>query len=95
MYLGYPEVGLKVCFVRLVGGRGIMWASKQSKTFKTDKLSKHTKWMIFSVLPCTFASFKLQIKKVYNTPGTAGGPGGRDPTLKKSRKNVRKITFFS
>ena len=31
-----------------------------------------------------------------NTPGTAGGPGGRDQTLAiKSRKNVRKITFFS
>ena len=30
-----------------------------------------------------------------NTPGTAGGPGGRDRTLAvKSRKNVRKITFF-
>ena len=31
-----------------------------------------------------------------NTPGTPGGPGGRDRTLAvKSRKNVRKITFFS
>ena len=31
-----------------------------------------------------------------NTPGTAGGPGGRDRTLAvKSRKNVRKITFYS
>ena len=31
-----------------------------------------------------------------NTLGTAGGPGGRDRTLAvKSRKNVRKITFFS
>ena len=30
------------------------------------------------------------------TPGTAGGPGGRDQTLAvKSRKNVREITFFS
>ena len=30
------------------------------------------------------------------TPGTAGGPGGRDRTLAlKSRKNVQKITFFS
>merc|ERR1711892_509423 len=30
-----------------------------------------------------------------NTPGTAGGPGGRDRTLAvKSRKNIRKITFF-
>ena len=35
-------------------------------------------------------------KFVENTPGTAGGPGGRDQTLAvKSRKNVRKITFFS
>ena len=31
-----------------------------------------------------------------NTPRTAGGPGGRDRTLAvESRKNVRKITFFS
>ena len=31
-----------------------------------------------------------------DTPGTAGGPGGHDRTLAvKSRKNVRKITFFS
>ena len=31
-----------------------------------------------------------------NTPGIAGGPGGRDRTLAvKSRKNVRKITIFS
>ena len=30
-----------------------------------------------------------------NTPGTAGGPGGRDRTLAvKSRKNVRKFSFF-
>ena len=36
------------------------------------------------------------LKIVINTPGTAGGPGGRDRTLAvKSRKNVRKITFFS
>ena len=33
---------------------------------------------------------------IFNTPGTAGGPGGRDRTLAvKSRKNVRKITYFS
>ena len=30
-----------------------------------------------------------------NTPGTAGGPGGRDRTLAvKSKKNRSKITFF-
>ena len=35
-------------------------------------------------------------KIIENTPGTAGGPGGRDPTLAvKSRKNFRKFTFFS
>ena len=35
-------------------------------------------------------------KRKQDTPGTAGGPGGRDRTLAvKSRKNVRKITFFS
>ena len=38
----------------------------------------------------------MSIESEYNTPGTAGGPGGRDRTLAvKSRKNVRKITFFS
>ena len=32
---------------------------------------------------------------VFETPGTAGGPGGRDRTLAvKSRKIVRKISFF-
>ena len=31
-----------------------------------------------------------------NTPGTAGGPGGRDRKLAvKSRKTAEKITFFS
>ena len=31
-----------------------------------------------------------------NTPGTAGGPGGRDRTLAiKSRKRPEKNTFFS
>ena len=31
-----------------------------------------------------------------NTPGTAGGPGGRDRTLAvKSRKIARKLPFFS
>ena len=39
---------------------------------------------------------KVQGRMIKNTPGTAGGPGGRDRTLAvKSRKNVRKITFFS
>ena len=31
----------------------------------------------------------------FNTPGTAGGPGGRDRTLAvKNRKNARKSAFF-
>ena len=39
---------------------------------------------------------KEKTEKKKDTPGTAGGPGGRDRTLAvKSRKNVRKITFFS
>ena len=38
----------------------------------------------------------LKAKSEENTQGTAGGPGSRDRTLAvKSRKNVRKITFFS
>ena len=37
-----------------------------------------------------------EVGQKQNTPGTAGGPGGRDRTLAvKRRKNVRKITFFS
>ena len=33
--------------------------------------------------------------KQYNTPGTAGGPGGRDRTLAvKSRKAAEKSFFF-
>ena len=40
--------------------------------------------------------YKSHNKDIENTPGTAGGPGGRDRTLAvKSKKNVRKITFFS
>ena len=39
---------------------------------------------------------KTEKKRKKDTPGTAGGPGGRDRTLAvKSRKNVQKITFFS
>ena len=42
---------------------------------------------------CPTPSLMIQSK---NTPGKAGGPGGRDRTLAvESRKNVRKITFFS
>ena len=29
------------------------------------------------------------------TPGTAGGPGGRDRTLALKIKNAKKISFFS
>ena len=36
------------------------------------------------------------MKILENTPGTAGGPGGRDRTLAiKSRKTAEKNTFFS
>ena len=35
-------------------------------------------------------------KKNKYTPGTAGGPGGRDrPLAVKSRKNARKSVFFA
>ena len=34
-------------------------------------------------------------KKRENTPGTAGGPGGRDRTLAaKSKKRAKKLPFF-
>ena len=37
-------------------------------------------------------SYKLH---KFNTPGTRGGPGGRDPTLAaKRRKNAGKSVFF-
>ena len=38
---------------------------------------------------------KQKTEKRENTPGTAGGPGGRDLMLAvKSKKNRSKITFF-
>ena len=38
---------------------------------------------------------KTEGKKKKNTPGTAGGPGGRDRTLAvKSRKTAEKSAFF-
>ena len=38
---------------------------------------------------------KLPKKYFFNTPGTAGGPGGRDRTLAiKSKKIARKLVFF-
>ena len=38
---------------------------------------------------------KTERKRKKNTPGTAGGPGGRDRTLAvKSKKNARKLAFF-
>ena len=53
---------------------------RQQKKFKMEGNQKSIKWK----------------KTNKNTPGTAGGPGGRDRMLAvKSRKNVRKITFFS
>ena len=36
---------------------------------------------------------KLGHKNLKNTPGTAGGPGGRDRTLAVA-KNLAKMTFF-
>ena len=34
-------------------------------------------------------------ENLWNTPGTAGGPGGRDQTLTlKSKRNARKSVFF-
>ena len=40
--------------------------------------------------------YGFTIKIIVNTPGTAGGPGGRDRMLAvKSRKTAEKITFFS
>ena len=39
--------------------------------------------------------YSIQRKTIYNTPGTAGGPGGRDRTLAvKSRKIPPKSVFF-
>ena len=38
---------------------------------------------------------RTMVSNMLNTPGTAGGPGGRDRTLAvKSRKNARKFAFF-
>ena len=63
------------------------------------------------MLQCTILSIENKIESVgtisfflggeyskvlyWNTPGTAGGPGGRDRTLAvKSRKNGRKYVCF-
>ena len=47
---------------------------------------------------CSLAEYRKSTEKMqnmYNTPGTAGGPGGRDQTLAvRSRKNARKSAFF-
>ena len=41
------------------------------------------------------SSAAAKMVEIFNTPGTAGGPGGRDRTLAvDSRKNARKSTFF-
>ena len=51
----------------------------------------------------TFLNFPNKIKALYsasealslNTPGTRGGPGGRDRTVAvKNRKNAQKSVFF-
>ena len=49
-----------------------------------------------SIVPCGLSWSRLKgLVFRANTPGTAGGPGGRDRTLAvKSRKNVQKISFF-
>ena len=58
------------------------------------KLSERVIRMIFS--DSRTDSIFSKKKMLKNTPGTAGGPGGRDRSLAvKSRKNVREIYFFS
>ena len=49
-----------------------------------------------SVIMVTGIRHKVTINMFYsnNTPGTAGGPGGRDRTLAVA-KNRMKMTFFS
>ena len=50
-----------------------------------------------AIKPCGFMALLVSGMGVYgNTPGTAGGPGGRDRTLAiKSRKTVEKKHLFS
>ena len=82
---------------------------KSSSSLQPYKIRKDKSWEQFlrdftlrvaaHFLACSFQCKTVNIglnKNNIYTPGTAGGPGGRDRTLAvKSRKNVRKITFFS
>ena len=59
-------------------------------------MSKYWGKQIFSLGSFPEVGQKQKTEKKKDTPGTAGGPGGRDRTLAvKSRKNVKKICFFS
>ena len=68
--------------------------TKQKQLLQPTGCSSCNCWL-FESKNITFHCFK-QIKGLFNTPGTAGGPGGRDRTLAvKSLKNYKKIDFFS
>ena len=70
------------------------WRTSRGCNFKTIHLQKqHYLWSV----TFTENGFGLVVWfQYYNTPGTAGGPGGRDRTLAvKSLKKTKKIYFFS
>ena len=53
-------------------------------------------WNVIEIIKLVVLVLFFYLKTISNTPGTAGGPGGRDRTLAvKSRKTAEKITFFS
>ena len=67
--------------------------TKQKQLLQPTGCSSCNCWL-FESKNITFHCFK-QIKGLFNTPGTAGGPGGRDRTLAvKSRKTAEKSVFF-
>ena len=67
--------------------------STYSEGFHQINIKRDLNPLIFETF---FFNCNPHIEVSIYTPGTAGGPGGNDRTLAvKSRKNVRKITFFS
>ena len=58
-------------------------------------MQKKSFWWVNFIFLRKKTDFQLFATPYYNTPGTAGGPGGRDRMLAvKSRKNAKKISFF-
>ena len=67
--------------------------SLRNQTVKVSKLSNH--WVDLHQILNLSSVAPPWVTSENNTPGTAGGPGGRDQTLAvKSRKTAEKSVFF-